>query len=159
MPRVCTVCAHQASSAINKALAASTPIRNLAESYGLSDQALIRHRDDHLPARIVKAQERMDVREAIDVVAQLKAINQASLAVLKDARDQRDGDLALKAIDRIQRQIELQAKLLGELDDRPQVNVLIAPEWLELRVQILTALESFPEARQAVIGAISERAG
>lgn len=55
-------------------------------------------------------------------------------------------DTALKAIDRIHKQIEL----LGELDDRPQVNVLVMPEWLQLRGAILHALAPYPEARAAV---------
>jgi hypothetical protein len=43
--------------------------------------------------------------------------------------------------------------LLGELDEHP-VNVLISPEWLELRAVIVTALEPHPEARGAVLGAL-----
>ena len=58
----------------------------------------------------------------------------------------------------MQKQIELQAKLIGELDDRPQVNLLVAPQWLELRVQILAALQPYPEARLAVAEALSGHA-
>jgi hypothetical protein len=43
---------------------------------------------------------------------------------------------------------------LGELDERPQVNVLISPEWLELRAVIVGALEPHSEARGAVLEAI-----
>jgi hypothetical protein len=42
--------------------------------------------------------------------------------------------------------------LIGELDDTPQVNVLVSPEWLELRADIVTALEPHPEALRAVVG-------
>lgn len=45
---------------------------------------------------------------------------------------------------------ELLAKLAGLLDDRPQINVLVAPEWLRLRAELVAALEPFPDARQAV---------
>ena len=98
----------------------------------------------------MKAAEASDVRHALDVVQQLKAINAASLAILSDARRIGDADTALKAVDRIQRQIELQAKLLGELDERPQLNVLVAPEWLQARAVLLEALGPYPEARTAV---------
>jgi len=130
----------------------------LAKQYGISEAALYRHHDEHLPARIVKAQERLDVREALDIVSQLKAINAAALEVLRDARASQDGDLVLKASDRILRQIELQAKLLGELDDRPIINILVAPEWLELRVVIMGALSGHPEAQRDVAEAISAHA-
>jgi len=112
--------------------------------------AVQRHKDEHLPVVLVKAHEQEDVRQALDVVGQLKAINQATLQVLNQARQQGDGELALKAVDRVQKQIELQAKLLGELDERPQVNVLALPEWAQVRVILLSALEPHPEARTAV---------
>src|SRR3954453_21307670 len=46
--------------------------------------------------------------------------------------------------------LELLAKLLGELDERPQVNLLLAPEWRTVRGALLAALAGFPEARAAV---------
>jgi len=123
----------------------------LSTLFHVSDQAIYRHRDGgHLSERLVTAQVEGDARQALDVVGQLKAINQASLAVLKQARERGDGELALKAVDRVQKQIELQAKLLGELDERPQVNVLLAPEWLQARAVLLQALEGYPAARVAV---------
>ena len=100
----------------------------------------------------VRHEEEHDI--ALDVVEQLKAINSASLAILEEARDAGELGLALKAIDRIHRQVELQAKLLGELDERAAVNVTLSPQWLELRAVIVGALETHPEARKAVLRAI-----
>jgi len=154
MPRTCTVCAHASRGEIEHALVAGESFRNIAERFGTSLAALHRHKGEHLPAKLVMAREVEDVREALDVVKQLKAINAASLAILKEARDQGKPSTALQAIDRIQKQIELQAKLLGELDERPQVNVLISPEWLELRAVIVGALEPHPDARGAVLKAL-----
>jgi hypothetical protein len=105
---------------------------------------------------MVKAQEQADVRHAIDVVTQLKAINGATLAILKEARDDKNGDLALKAVDRIQRQLELQSKLLGELNDGTTINITVNAEWLELRSLIVQAVQPYPEAREAVLEALSE---
>jgi hypothetical protein len=134
---------------------AGESLGKIATEYHVIDESLRRHRDSHLPARMVKAAEVEDVRQALDVVAQLKAINSASLQVLADARRAGDGELALKAVDRVHRQIELQAKLLGELDDRPVVNVLLAPEWLQLRGALLSALTPYADARMAVAGALA----
>jgi len=96
-----------------------------------------------------------ETRQALDVLQQLKTINAAALTVLRDARTAGDGDLALKAIDRIHRQVELQAKLLGDLDERPVVNVLVTPEWQQLRGQLVAALAPFPEARVAVAAVLA----
>jgi hypothetical protein len=152
MPRVCTICGHPDRAAIDTALVAGTALRDIARRHAVSKDALFRHRDTHLPAAMVQAAAETDVRHALDVVAQLKAINAAALTVLRDARAVKDGDLALKAIDRIYRQIELQAKLLGELDERPIVNVLVSLEWLQVRAVLLEALAAYPEARSAVSG-------
>jgi hypothetical protein len=100
---------------------------------------------------MVKAQESEDAAHAIDVVRQLKAINGASLQILNEACQTGNGELVLKAVDRVLRQVELQAKLLGELDERPQVNVLLAPEWVTVRAAVLAALAPYPEARMAVV--------
>jgi hypothetical protein len=99
---------------------------------------------------MLKAKESEDVGHALDVVKQLKAINGASLQILNEARQAGNSELVLKAVDRVLRQVELQAKLLGELDDRPTVNVLLAPEWLSVRAALLAALGPYPEARAAV---------
>ena len=62
------------------------------------------------------------------------------------------GDLrtALAGIRELVRIVELTAKMIGELDERPQVNVLVAPEWLTVRAALLDALRPYPDARQAV---------
>ena len=156
MPRSCTICSHPDRGEIDRAVVAGESYRNIAERFGTSTTALHRHSGDHLPAKLVKAQEEEDIRQALDVVKQLKAINGASLNILKEAREQGDPGLALRAVDRIHKQVELQAKLLGELDDRPQVNVTLSPEWLELRTTIITALDPHPQARGAVLRALDE---
>jgi hypothetical protein len=153
VPRTCTVCGHEDHLAIDKSLVAGESNRRIAARFNVTEQALRRHQmAGHVSAAMVRAAVETDVRHALDVVAQLKAINEAALTVLRDARAVHDGDLALKAIDRIYRQIELQAKLLGELDDRPTLNVLVAPEWLAVRSALLEALAPYPDARAAVSG-------
>lgn len=155
MPRTCTICSHADRAAIDRALAAGTSLATIATVHHVIDESLRRHRDAHLPKAVAKAQEVEDVRQALDVVKQLKAVNGTTLHVLKEARDQGDPGLALKAIDRIHRQIELQARLLGELDERPVTNILVAPEWLGVRSALLGALAPYPEAAMAVATALA----
>ncbi len=63
-------------------------------------------------------------------------------------------ELVLKTAQQLTGQTQLLAKLLGQLDERPQVNVLMAPEWLQVRSALLTALAPYAEARQAVAAAL-----
>ena len=133
------------------------PYRNVSKRYGMSTASLSRHLREHLPEllrRAKEAEEWADGEVAIDVVRQLKAINAAALGVLSRARNRDEPRLELQAIDRVHKQLELQAKLLGDLDDRPQVNLYLSPEWIELRGLIVAALQPHTEARESVLRAI-----
>lgn len=108
MPRNCSVCTHERRSEVERELVTRTSYRNIAKHFALSPAALSRHTKEHLPDRLKKAHEEEDVREALDVARQLKDINGASLEILKESRKLRKWETALKAIDRIYRQIGLQ---------------------------------------------------
>ncbi len=155
MPRQCSVCAHTSRHAIDTALVAGGTLRDIARQFGLSKDAVARHQADHLPTALVAAAGAVETRQALDVLQQLRTINGAALTVLRDARAAGDGELMLKAIDRVHRQVELQAKLLGDLDERPTINVLLSPEWAQLRGQLVAALAPFPEARVAVAAVLA----
>lgn len=154
MPRTCTICRHPERAAIERAMVAGVPFRHIAAEWTVSTQALQRHRAACLSADVVRVQADADDRRALDVVQQLRAINAASLAVLADARASGKPALVLSAVDRIQKQIELQAKLLGDLDEQPQINILLAPEWLTIRAALLTALRPHPDALASVASAL-----
>jgi hypothetical protein len=163
MPRKCTVCTHPKQADIDQALLENlASIRGIAIQYKLSKSAVMRHRAAHLSERLAAVAERnadADVRQALDVIAHLREINEATKDVLKVARDNENHGLALRAIDRLQQQIELQAKLINLINDAPTINVIVSPQWIELRTIIIAALEDYPEARQHVAQALqaSER--
>ncbi|WP_334102519.1 hypothetical protein [Methanothrix soehngenii] len=52
--------------------------------------------------------------------------------------------------------VELMGKALDRIREAPpaQITVINNPEWVELRTLIITALEPYPEAREAVVHAI-----
>ncbi len=154
MTRTCTICTHAQRAEIEAALVAGTPYRDIARRYGMSKDAVMRHASDHVAKQIAQAQEAREEAQALDVVRQLRAINAAAIAILAAARRTGEHEIALKAIDRIQRQLELQAKLLGEISDAPVVNVMLSPEWLTVRAAMLTALAPHPQARLDVAAAL-----
>lgn len=49
MPRECTICAHPAAPAIDKAIVAGIANRRIATQHGLSEAAVRRHSKEHLP--------------------------------------------------------------------------------------------------------------
>lgn len=64
--------------------------------------------------------------------------------------------MALKALEVEIKQFELTAKLTGQLNEAPQVNFLLSPEYMELKQVIIKALEPYPEARQEAARALRE---
>ena len=155
MPRRCTVCAHPEVGAINKALVAGESDRKLAARYGsLSRPAIQRHADNHLPASLAKAKEAEEIAHADDLLGDVRTLQARTLAILGAAETTSEHRLALAAIRESRSNLELLAKLLGELDERPVVSLNISPEWLELRTVIVGALDAHPDARGAVLRAI-----
>jgi hypothetical protein len=63
LPRRCSVCLHKAHEEINAALIANGPLRTIADRWSGSKTALIRHKEDHLPAVLVKAEQVKQVVE------------------------------------------------------------------------------------------------
>jgi hypothetical protein len=141
MPRSCTVCAHPEVEAINQALVAGEASRKIAARYGsLSRPAVQRHGENHLPAKLVMAEKAAEVAQADSLLEQVRDLQGRALSILDAAEVAGDLRTALSAIREARGNLELLAKLLGELDERPTVNLLISPEWLELRAVIVAAL-------------------
>ena len=72
---------------------------------------------------LVKREE-LRAKEAsihLDVIGQLTHINTETLSILRDAKKAHDPKMALLAIQRVERQLELQAKLLGDIDESPKI--------------------------------------
>jgi hypothetical protein len=159
MSRTCTICNHQDREAINVALLGTESLRNLAGRWSVSKTALLRHKAEHLPASLVKAVEVEQEMSGGKLLERLTDLNRETAAILREARTTKDNQLALKAIARAEKQLEFEGRLLGELNANTAVNVTLMPEWQDLRVKILRALEPHPAARLAVLGAIREDVG
>jgi len=125
-----------------------------AAKYRVSNDAVSRHKANHLPTKLVLAEKAAEVAEAGDLLGQVQDLQARTLAILEAAEASREHRTALGAIREARSNLELLAKLLGELDERPVVNVLVSPQWLELRTLIIAALERHPQARESVLRAV-----
>jgi hypothetical protein len=158
MPRSCSICEHPERGAIDEALVGGASNRSAASLYDVSEAAVRRHKANHIPAKLVMAHAAEEVAQADDLLDQVRGLQARTLAILEAAEGSSQHRTALSAIREARSNLELLAKLLGELDERPVVNLNISPEWLELRAVIVTALEPHPDARGAVLRAL-ESAG
>ena len=156
MPRSCTICTHPHRADIKAVLLEGTPLRTIAARWSVSKTALIRHRDEHLPDRLLRARDAEEVATADNLLSDLRDLQQATLRILR-ANEQihEDHGVALRTIGEARRNLELLARLTEMLGPDTEVTVNVA---IDARVQsvILSALEDFPDARVAVAEALGE---
>ncbi len=155
MSRSCTVCAHKEVGAINGALVGGVSCRELALLHRLGPDALERHKAGHLPKAMVRAQEAQEMAQADTLLGQVRALQERTLTILSRAEASRDGQLALGAVREARGNLQLLAKLTGELDERAVVNIVTLPEWVAVRAALLTALTPYADARLAVAAALA----
>lgn len=154
MPRVCTICTHPDRQSIESAVLNGDPLRGLSALYRVSEDSLARHRDKHLPQKLLQAAQAVEVANADNLLDQVRNLQSRALTILSQAEQAGDLRTALQAIREARGNLELLARLVGELQDSQTVNLVVSPDWQLLRGLILRALQEFPDARQSVIHAI-----
>jgi hypothetical protein len=140
-------------------------LRNIAEQFTVSTTSLHRHKESHISELLLKSQNAIEADNTFSeyqkakgriedlslktydllAKAELAENHNACIGYIREARAQ-EGEL--------REQRKLLAELEGRLAAQPQVNILVNPEWIELRTLIIEALDPYPEARQAVIDAL-----
>ncbi len=157
MARPCSICVHDAGWQIDLDLVRRVSYRKIAEGFGVSQPALSRHVQEHLPAKLLAAQDAEDIADADLLKRELEA-EKADISRLKGkAEEAEDYKTALQACDKALKALELQAKLAQIISESPTLNLYLSAEWIELRAVIVGALGGHPQARHAVLTAL-ERA-
>jgi hypothetical protein len=157
MPRSCTVCTHPERAEIDEALVAGVSAAEIGGRYRtIGERAIRRHRSNHLPEKLAKAREAEEVAQADGLLEQVRDLQVRALDILDQAEEAGELRTALSAIREARGNLELLAKLLGELDERPVTNVLVSAEWVTVRTAMMEALGRYPEARVAVAERLAE---
>lgn len=178
MPRPCTVCAHPQRKTIDRALVLKRQTQTaIAESFGLNVYAVRRHRDNHMPSekrRVIFAEAKEEqaaiekagadevvTAERLDVIASLTRLSERVDRLVTKAEEEGEAGIALKGMAELRRQIELAARVLGDLDATSSTTVIIAqhPEWLRVRDILFTVLDRHPAAKADFIATAKELAG
>jgi hypothetical protein len=154
MPRRCSICDNERLEEIDRALVDGAAFSEIAAKYRVSDDALSRHRANHLPEALIRAKEAKEAVRADDLLSQVRDLQSRTLAILEEAHDSGAHRTALAAIGQARANLELQARLLQLIKEGPTINVSTSAEWVELRAVIISALEPHAAARSAVLGAL-----
>jgi len=165
--RPCSICTHAYHDKIDDAILAGASKTELATKYKVTWQSLMRHEKDHmLTPRQYKEPERSPIRRAarrdsadpqnsVDIALELENLCLEAFDILEAAKAEGKAGMALDAIARATKTLEVLARVVGELKD-VRINITVQPVWISLRQNIITALEPYPEARIAVARAIEE---
>lgn len=150
MARPCAICTHKHRAEIDKALVEGMSFRNISRRYGMSIAAVSRHKAEHLPADILQAKQAGEVARADDLLAQIRDLKDRAILILMQAERSKSYTIALGAIRETRQTLKLLGKISGELDERPQLNILVSPAWISIRDELVKTLAPFPQARAAV---------
>jgi len=91
-----------------------------------------------------------------DHFGQLKVLRERAAIALEKAEGSENHKIALQAIRELRELVRLWGELEGKLQSQPQINILVNPEWIQLKAVIVSALRPHPEALEAVLSALPD---
>ena len=150
------MCGHPERESIDRALLDNEPYRAIADRTGTSRAALQRHRENHIPASLIRAVVVEAITAADDLLDRLVGYENRIGRMLDRVERAGDARTFFAGMREARACLALLAELRGELDRRPTLTLIASPEWLEVRGVILTALTPYPEARLAVAARLSQ---
>lgn len=159
--RPCIMCRHPDRAVFEeKLLSGELSQREAARLMGCGQASVQRHMEHHVPRSVREAilagRVEGEIEHGSRLLEQARDLQRRTLAILAAAEGAGDHSTALKAIREARGNLELLARLLGELGEGQTVNVLVMPEWWTVRRVLLEALAPFPEARVAAALALKE---
>ena len=111
MPRTCTICRHDRLADIDTALVDRRPFRSIAKQFSVGASALLRHHDDHLPAKLLRAKRVAEAVEADALLDHLLDLRAKALDILVKAGAEGNHGAAIGAIREARNCLELMGKL------------------------------------------------
>ena len=159
----CRCCEHREVNSLNLAIARGVSVSALARRYKVGTDSIYRHSRNHLPPQL-RAQliagpsldvdlDKLRETESQSMLANLINLRQRLFAALDTAEEYRDGAMLTRVSSQLHQNFELVARLVGDLNiggTHITNNVLVMPQYLELRSALVAALKPFGEARTAV---------
>ena len=160
----CMVCDSEHRARIELALSKRVSYDRLAKKFGLSRDAIGRHRRNHLPPTLLASLQAYGKPTAVDLdelkqsesegLLQTVAAQRGKLwQTLEICEEMEDWPAATRVHAQLTASLNLLAKILGEIDtgSRTTINQLVvSPEYLTLRSALVQALSPYPDARRAV---------
>lgn len=131
-------------------------MKKIAKDYGLSTAGISRHKVSHLALDLAGAHQTLNTTRRDDLLKYTDDLLGRSLRILDAAEAAPSIPNALKAIRESRETIRLLAQLTNQLvSTSPVTNIFMSTDWQRVCKKLLGALELYPDARLAVIAALS----
>jgi hypothetical protein len=158
------ICDSEHRARVELALSKRVSYEKLSRKFGLSKDAIGRHRRNHMPPQLMAALQAYGRPTTIDLnelkssesegllqhVASQRARLWSAIEVVEEIED---WNASARFHGQLTANLNLTAKILGEIEtgNRTTINQLIvSPEYLLLRQNLVRALAPYPEARRSV---------
>jgi hypothetical protein len=135
-------------------------LQQYAARVGCTRQSVDRHIKGHLPDALLAASDIATVADGDSLLSELKKVRERTFSLLdkaENAADTRAYGPPSGYLREIRAQLQLLAELEGRIASQPTINIAVSAEWIELRTVIISALDPYPQAKEAMIHAIRGR--
>lgn len=157
MARICSICGHSEREEIDRRLVRGDSIAKISRDSAVSEDALRRHLDNHVPKTLAASPSAKEITDADKLLSEIETVKARALSLLdkaEEAQDTRVYGPPSQYLKEFREYVRLMAELSGKLASQPQITIVNNPQWIELRTVIIQALDDFPEAKAAVVHAI-----
>ena len=153
LPKQCIFCNHADRASLEGALLKHEITQQQAADILKVGQASIsKHMRNHVRKAVAEAiSQDMELENGLNVTSQLIEINRVAREILSEARAKGDNYMALAAIARVEKQLELQAKLLGDIATGINIQIIQSPQFVEFKTLILDILNDYPDVKSQVV--------
>jgi hypothetical protein len=155
MPKTCTICEDPRRDEFDRRARIEDNIAKIAQDFALSYDAFYRHvKANHHIREVTAIPTSAELATSEDIYKEIERWHTEAKDLQRTAKADGDIKTALLGLEKALKCLELMLKIHGQIPEGPQINILVLPEWLELRSTIIQSLRPYPEALEAVRDAL-----
>lgn len=155
MPKTCTICEDPRRDEFDRRARIEDNIAKIAQDFALSYDAFYRHvKANHHIREVTAIPTSAELATSEDIYKEIERWHTEAKDLQRTAKADGDIKTALLGLEKALKCLELMLKIHGQISDAPQVNILVNPQWIELKAAIVAALRPYPDALEAVRDAL-----
>jgi hypothetical protein len=156
MPKYCTVCEDPRRDEFDRRARIEDNIAKIAQDFALSYDSFYRHiKADHHIREVTAIPTSTELATSGDILREITEHHKEAKRLKGLAEENGDLKTALFGLDKALKCLELVAKIQGQIQTQPQINltqvsIYNAPEWLAVGDLLARILAPYPELRAEV---------